>query len=204
MNLTPRVLNRSLSTFFGAILLAVGIHLLLVAGVADYATWWRGAASALGESAHGVLLATTLPGQQESWLWIVLALLLIVAILLMVWWISVQGRGRASAYVSAYFDDDPMPGRVEISDEAVEQALRAMLGRRADVVSLSVTLWENAPVPGLRIKVQPRTGVAPGELGAEIADAARAAQELMGSGGPVVIHLAGGARSRFARSERVQ
>lgn len=204
MNLTPRALNRSLSTLFGAILLASGIHLMLVAGVPRYATWWRGAVGRVGEDARQILLATTLPGQQESWLWIILAVLLIVVILLMVWWISVQGRGRTSDYVSAYFADDPTPGRVEISDAAFEQALRAMLGRRADVVSLNVSVWENTPVPGLRIKVQPRSCAAPGELGAEIAEAARATQELMGSGGPVVIYLAAGARSRFARPERVQ
>lgn len=204
MNLTPRGLNRVISTLFGAILFVAGAHLVLVATVPSYASWWRATALEIGAGANRALLATTLPGQKDSWLWIVLTVLLIAAILLMIWWISVQGRGRVNEYVSIYFADEPMPGRVEISGDAVEQALRATLGRRTDIVSLSVTLWEQAPVPGLRIKVQPRTGTAPGELGADIADAAKMTQELMGTDGPVVIYLAAGARSRFARSERVQ
>lgn len=204
MNLTPRTLNRVLSTLFGVLLLGTGVHLLLLAVSPGYAGWWHGAATEIGAGANRMLLAATLPGQKDSWLWIVLAMLLIAAILLMLWWISVQGRGRVSEYVSAYFDDDPVPGRVEITDGAVEQAIRAMLGQRTDIVSLSVTLWEHQPVPGMRIKAQPRKGAIPGELGADIAEAAREAQELLGVGGPVVIYLAAGARSRFARGERVQ
>ena len=204
MNQTPRLLNRILLVVFGVLFLAMGIQLVLVATMPEYARGWQGLAGALGEGFQQVLLSTTLPGQKNSWLWIIVAALLIVIILLMIWWISVQGRGRTNEYVSAYFDDQPMPGRVEISGEAVEQAIRAMLGRRADVVSISVGVWERTPVPGLKIKVQPRKGVAPGRLGREIVDAAQSTQELMGARGPVVVYLAAGARARFARSERVQ
>lgn len=204
MNQTPRLLNRILIGIFGVFLLALGIQLLLIATMPDYARGWQGQAETFGGDFQRLLLATTLSGQKDSWLWIIVAALLLVVILLMIWWISVQGRGRTNEYVSAYFDDEPMPGRVEISGEAVEQAIRAMLGHRADVVSISVSVWERVPVPGLKIKVQPRKGVEPGRLGREIIDAARATQELMGARGPVVVYLAAGARSRFARSERVQ
>ena len=189
---------------FGRFLLAVGTQLMLIAMVPEYALGWHGLADAVDGGARQILLATTLPGQKESWLWIIVSALLIAVILLMIWWISVQGRGRTNEYVSAYFDDQPMPGRVEISGEAVEQSIRAMLGHRADIVSINVSVWERAPVPGLKIKVQPRKGVEPGQLGREIVDAARATQDLMGARGPVVVYLAAGARSRFARSERVQ
>jgi len=204
VNQTPRLLNRILLGIFGVLLLALGIHLLLIATVPDYARGWRSLADVVYGGGRQILLATTLPGQKESWLWIIVSALLIVVILLMIWWISVQGRGRTNEYVSAYFDDEPMPGRVEISGEAVEQAIRAMLGRRVDVVSISVSVWERGPVPGLKIKVQPRKGVEPGRLGREIVEATRATQELMGARGPVVVYLAAGARARFARSDRVQ
>ena len=204
MNRTPRLLNRVLLAIFGVLLLALGIHLVLIALAPGYAGGWRAVAEGVYRGAEQVLLATTLPGQRESWLWIIVAALLIAIILLMIWWMSVQGRGRTNDYVSDYFDDEPMPGRVEISGEAVEQAIRALLGRRTDVVSLSVSVWERSPVPGLKIKVQPRKGVEPGRLGREIVDAAHAAQELLGADGPVVVYLAAGARSRIARSDRVQ
>ena len=204
MNQTPRLLNRIMIGIFGVFLLAVGSHLMLIATVPEYARGWHGLADAVDGGARRILLATTLPGQKESWLWIIVSALLIVVILLMIWWISVQGRGRTNEYVSDYFDDEPMPGRVEISGEAVEQAIRAVLGHRTDIISVHVSVWERDPVPGLKIKVQPRKGVEPGRLGRDIVDAAREAQELMGARGPVVVYLAAGARSRFARSERVQ
>ena len=204
MNRTPRLLNRVLLGIFGVLLLALGVHLVLIALAPGYAGGWRAVAGGVYRGAEQVLLATTLPGQRESWLWIIVAALLVALILLMIWWMSVQGRGRTNDYVSDYFDDEPMPGRVEISGEAVEQTIRALLGRRTDVVSLSVSVWELSPVPGLKIKVQPRKGVEPGRLGREVVDAAHAAQELLGAGGPVVVYLAAGARSRFARSDRVQ
>lgn len=128
-------------------LLAVGIHLLLIAMVREYARGWHGLADGVDIGARQVLLATTLPGQKESWLWIIVSALLIVVILLMIWWISVQGRGRTNEYVSDYFDDEPMPGRVEISGDAVEQAIRAMLGHRADIVSVHVSVWSGTPFP---------------------------------------------------------
>ena len=74
-------------------------------------------------------------------------------------------QGAHREYISAYFDDEPMPGRIEISGDAVEQAIRAILGRRTDIVSINVTVWEMEAGPGLRIKAQPRKGAVPGELG---------------------------------------
>lgn len=184
--------------------MVLGIHLILIATIVSYARWWRVFASDVGQSGQYILKSTTLTGQKDSWLWILIAVLLIVAILLMIWWIAVQGRGRVNEYVSTYDQDDAVPGRIEITDAAVEQALRVILGKRTDIVSLNLTLWENAGTPGIRVKVQPRSGAAPAELGAQIARAVRETQEVVGAAGPVVIHLAAGARTRFARSERVQ
>lgn len=203
MNRTPRLLNRILLAVAGLALLVCGAHLVLAALSPGYAAGWREVAADLGARANAVLAATTLPGQRESWLWILLAALLLCLILLVLWWIAVQGRGRGGDYVSAYFDDEPMPGRVEISQSAVEQALRHVLGRRNDVISIGVSVWELEPEAGLRIKVQPRKGTAPGPLGRDVARAARVVQQAMGVGGPVVVYLAVGTRSRFARVERV-
>jgi hypothetical protein len=203
MNRTPRLLNRILLAILGLALLACGAHLSLAAVAPDYAAGWRQAAAQLDARANEVLAATTLPGQSESWLWILIAGLLICLILLVLWWIAVQGSGRGGDYVSAYFDDEPLPGRVEISQHAVEQALRHVLGRRNDIISIGVSVWGLEPEAGLRIKVQPRKGTAPGPLGREVARAAQLVQQTMGTAGPVVVYLAVGTRSRFARVERV-
>lgn len=203
MNRTPRMLNRILLAVLGLALLACGAHLVLAALSPGYADGWRQVADQLGARTNEVLAATTLPGQRESWLWILISALLICFILLTLWWIAVQGSGRGGDYVSAYFDDDPLPGRVEISQNAVEQALRDVLGRRHDIISIGVSVWVLEPEAGLRIKVQPRKGTAPGPLGRDVARAARVVQQSMGVSGPVVVYLAVGTRSRFARVERV-
>lgn len=184
--------------------MAMGLHLILIATFASYARWWRAFASEVGKTSQHILKSTTLEGQKDSWLWILIAVLLIVVILLMIWWIAVQGRGRVNEYVSTYDSDDAVPGRIEITDGAIEQTLRVILGKRTDIVALNLTLWENAGTPGIRVRVQPRNGAAPAELGTQIAQAVRETQEIMGAAGPVVIHLAAGARTRFSRSERVQ
>lgn len=184
--------------------MAIGLHLILIVTIASYASWWRAFAGDVKQASEHILKSTTLVGQKDSWLWILISVLLIVVILLMIWWIAVQGRGRVNEYVSTYDSDDAVPGRIEITDAAVEQALRVVLGKRTDIVALNLTLWENAGTPGIRLRVQPRNGAAPAELGTQIARAVRETQEIMGAAGPVVIHLAAGARTRFSRSERVQ
>ena len=203
MNQTPRLLNRIVISLLGLVLLAGGLNALLVASSEGYARGWRNVASDLGAWFDAMLAETTLPGQKDSWLWIAVAALLICVILLMLWWITVQGRGRGGDYVSTFIPDGAMPGRVEISQSTVEQALRHFLGRRSDMVSINVSVWELAPEAGLRIKVQPRKGTAPGALGRDVARAARLAQNALGVGGPVLIYLVVGTRSRFSRSERV-
>ncbi len=203
MNRTPRLLNRIVISLLGLLLLAAGLNALLVAVSEGYARGWRNLAWGLGAWFDAMLAQTTLPGQRDSWLWIVVAALLICAILLMLWWVAVQGRGRGGDYVSRFIPDERMPGRVEISQSTVEQALRHFLGRRSDVVSINVSVWESEPEAGLRIKVQPRKGTAPGALGRDVARAARLAQDALGVGGPVLVCLVVGTRSRFAKSERV-
>lgn len=204
MNRTPRTLNRVLCFLAGILVMVVGTHLVLLTVVREYAIWWQDFSSRIGQWSMAALESATLSGQKSSWLWILIALVLIVVILLMVWWIAVQGKGRVSEYVNVYDEDDPLPGRIEITDLAVEQALRVVLGKRHDIVSMTATLWEGEQTPGLRIKVHPRKGVAPAALGVQLASVAREAQELLGASGPVVVHLAAGPRSRFARNERVQ
>lgn len=203
MNQTPRLLNRIILSVLGFVLLAGGVNMLLVSAVPGYSALWRRGATDVGAWFDRLLLDTTLPGQKDSWLWIVVTVLLICVILLMLWWIAVQGRGRGGDYVSMYVAEGPMPGRTEISQSAVEQALRHFLGRRSDVVSINVSVWNLEPEAGLRIKVQPRKGTAPGALGRDVARAARLVQGALGVSGPVVIYVAVGTRSRFARTERV-
>lgn len=203
MNQTPRAVNRTVLTILGLLLTAAGAHGLLLSAFRGYADRWRGLAARVGESSGALFEATTLTGQRDSWLWIMVAVAMIGLILLMAWWVAVQGKGKTGVFAREYHDDEAR-GVVEMVAAVPEQAIRAALAGRPDVVSVHVTTWEAEHDAGLRVKVQPRLGAAPGRIADDVSAAVAAVQAALGRGGPVLIHLAGGARTRMSRAERVR
>ena len=203
MNGTPRVLNRILVGIFGLLLLAVGLLLVLLAAVPAVAAWWQGWSSEAWTRVRTVSESTRIPGQSESWLWIVMVLLLIAVIVAMVAWLAQQGKGRSNILVT---EDDAgeVPGYVRIGGGVAEQALRAALAGRPDLAGATVATYDFRGRPGLRIRVQPRQGVAPHLLAAEVSALVEALDAVIGRQTPVLIHIGSGARSRFGRAERVR
>jgi hypothetical protein len=203
VNGTPRLLNRILIGILGAKLLAIGALLVLLATVPAVASWWRGWSAGAWGSARALFDSTRFPGQPESWLWTVLAVLLLVVIGVMVAWLAQQGKGRANLLVA---EDDAavVPGDVRIGGGVAEQALRAALADRPDLAGATVATYEFRGEPALRIRVQPRQGVAPHILAAEVSALVEALDAVIGRRTPVLIHLSSGARSRFSRAERVR
>ncbi|GER24125.1 hypothetical protein NCCP1664_26200 [Zafaria cholistanensis] len=203
MNQTPRGVNRTLLVLLGVLLCAAGGHLLLVSLGGSYALGWTRFASLAGGRFQSLLASTTLPGQPGSWLWIVAAVALVVLVLLMVWWMAVQGKGRTGTYAREYYDDGAR-GMVEIGAGVPEQAIRTALSERHDIVSVNVSVWDSPQgEAGLRIRVLPRQGAAPLRIAEDISALVVALDRALGRGGPVVIHLAAGARARMSRSDRV-
>ena len=203
MNQTPRRVNRVLLILLGVLLCATGVHLLLLSLGGSYALGWARFASVVGDHVASLLAATTLPGQRDSWLWIVVSVVLAALVLLMIWWIAVQGKGRTGTYAREYYDDGAR-GMVEVGAGVPEQALRDALAERHDIVSVSVSVWDSPQGDaGLRIRVLPRQGAAPLRIAEDIAALAVALERALGRGGPVVIHLAAGARARMSHADRV-
>ncbi|HSN34903.1 MAG TPA: hypothetical protein VLT34_01000, partial [Arthrobacter sp.] len=126
MNGTPRILNRILIGILGLKLLAIGILLILLAGVPAVGRWWQGWSAGVWSTWRDLFERTRFPGRAESWLWIVVVLVLLLVIAAMVAWAAQQGKGRASLLVS---EEDPgeVPGNVRIGSGVAEQALRAAL-----------------------------------------------------------------------------
>lgn len=203
MNQTPRAVNRVVLTILGLLLTAAGAHGLLLSVLPGYATGWRGLATRAGEAGGAVLTATTLSGQRDSWLWILVVVAMIALMLLMVWWVAVQGKGKTGIFARDYHDDDAR-GIVEIASSVPEEAIRAALADRPDVVSVHVTTWEAPHDAGLRVKVQPRQGAAPSRIADDVSAVVSGMEAALGRGGPVVIHVAAGARTRMSRAERVR
>lgn len=203
MNGTPRLLNRILIGILGAKLLAIGVLLVLLATVPAVGSWWQGWSAGAWANARVLFDRTRFPGQPESWLWIVLAVLLLAVIGVMVAWLAQQGSGRANLLV-AEDDTAEVPGDVRIGGAVAEQALRAALADRPDLAGATVATYEFKGEPALRIRVQPRQGVAPHILAAEVSALVEALDAVIGRRTPVLIHLSSGARSRFGRAERVR
>ena len=203
MNGTHRTLNRILIGVLGFKLLAIGILLILLASVPAVAAWWQGWSAGVWNIWRDLFERTRFPGRAESWLWIVAVLVLLLVIGAMVAWVAQQGKGRANFLVT---EEDPgeVPGNVRIGSGVAEQALRAALADRPDLAGVSVATYEFRGEPALRIRIQPRHGVAPHRLAAEVSALVEALDVVLGKRTLVLIHIASGARSRFGRAERVR
>ncbi len=203
MNNTPRLLNRILIGILGLKLLAIGVLLMLLAAVPAVGTWWRSWAGGAWSMWRDLFERTRFPGRQESWLWLVITLLLAVVIGAMVAWAAQQGKGRGDLLV---YEQDPgeVPGDIRIGRGVAEQALRGALADRPDLAGATVATYEIRGTPALKVRVQPRQGVAPHILAAEVSALVEALDAVVGQRTPVLIHIASGARSRFRRAERVR
>lgn len=203
MNGTPRILNRILIGILGAKLLAIGILLIVLATVPAAGVWWNTWAGGVWSLWQDLFERTRVPGRPESWLWIVVVLMLLLVVGAMVAWVAQQGKGRTSLLVS---EEDPggVPGTVRIGSGVAEQAIRAALADRPDLAGTTVAAYTFRGEPALKIKIQPRQGVAPHRLAEEVSLLVEALDVALGKRTPVLIHLASGARSRFGRVERVR
>lgn len=203
MNSTPTLLNRILLTLLGLALLVVGAFLILLATVPAAAEGWQAWSARAWSGINGAFNATRPPGRSESWLWIVVAIALLLLIGLMVAWIAQQGKGRTSLLAVEY-DPGEVPGDVRIGGGVAEQALKQALANRPDLAAVTVATYDVQGTPALRVRVLPRQGVAPHLLALELDALLAALETVVGKELPVLIHIASGARTRFSRAERVR
>lgn len=203
MNSTPSLLNRILLTVLGLKLLAIGVLLVLLATVPAVAAWWRAWSPGVWEGINQAFNSTRFPGRPESWLWIVVALVLLLLIGLMAAWIAQQGKGRSNL-LAAEYDPGEVPGDVRIGGGVAEQALKHALAGRPDLAGATVTTYDVKGSPALKVRLLPRQGVAPHLLADEVQGLLAALEAVVGKDIPVLIHIGAGARTRFGRAERVR
>jgi hypothetical protein len=203
VNSTPSLLNRILLTVLGLMLLAIGVLLVLLATVPAVASWWQSWSPGIWDGANQAFNATRFPGRPEGWLWIVVALALLLLIGLMVAWIAQQGKGRSNL-LAAEYDPGEVPGDVRIGGGVAEQALKHALAGRPDLAGASVITYDVKGAPALKVRLLPRQGVAPHLLADEVQGLVSALEAVVGKEIPVLIHIGAGARTRFGRAERVR
>lgn len=206
MNGTPRGFNRFMLGLIGLILLAVGAFILLLGASAAFASWWQGYSQDQLVQWQKLAANTRLGPGYGTWIWLIVAAVLLLVIILMVSWIANQGQGRSTVL----FDErtnafkESGPGKVVLSNSVAEQTLRAALLERGDLTSVSVTSFDFQGSTSLRVRVLPRPGVAPHHLAAEIVELVQALENLLGFETPVLVSIGSGARSRFTKPERVR
>lgn len=203
MNGTPRTLNRLLLGIVGLILLAIGTLALALALVPAAGPWWHGVSGTIQSQLGNLFEQTTLDGQRDSWLWIVLAILTVLLIVAMVAWVANQGKGRTSDFAGD-FGTEREGGRVLINGSVAEQALKAALAERTDLVNASVATFGMKGQASLRVRLHPRPGVAPYLVAEEVTELVRALDAVVGLSTPVLISMGAGARTKFVRAERVR
>lgn len=203
MNSTPTLLNRILVAVLGLMLLAVGALLMLLAAVPAVASWWHSWSAGVWSGVNQAFNATRFPGRTESWLWILVALALVVLIGLMVAWVAQQGKGRTNLLAMEY-DPGDVPGDVRIGGGVAEQALKQALANRPDLAGATITTYDVKGTPALKVRLLPRQGVAPHLLADEVYGLVSALETVVGKNIPVLIHIGAGARTRFSRAERVR
>ncbi len=178
---------------------------MAIAAVPAVATLWQNWAGAASDSLRAVAARTTLASTGTSGIWIGVAVACVVLIILMVLWVAAQGKGRANVLAhGSEKDDGGAPGLVTISGAVAEQALKSALSARTDLVGATVATYEMDGVPGLRVRVLPRQGVAPDEVARDIADLVEGLDAVLGRSTAVLVSIGAGARTRFTRAERVR
>lgn len=203
MNRTPRTLNRILLGLIGLILIGIGGGLLWLTLDSGAAGRWQRFAPEMLERIRAFGADTTLPGQSQSWVWVLLVFCMLAAIVLLVLWAAAQGRGRTGTLVSEY-DDDGAPGRVAVSGAVAEQALRAALQEDPAVAAAAVSTYDVRGSSALRIRINPRQGAAPHLIAADATRLVEALDAALGREPAVLISIDAGRRLRFNREDRVR
>lgn len=211
MNGTPRALNRLLILVFGLVLLALGVLMLLLAAVPAVGEWWTEWAPSASLGAGRAFGSTLIPGTRVSWLWLLAMALLVLVILGMIGWMALQGTGRRDLIAwSNPTAEHGLPetgeaaGRVAIAASTADQALRAALASRKDLLGTSVAAVEFQGKVALRVRVVARQGADPLSVSKDVERLVAAMDLVLGHECPVLLHIASGPRARFSRAERVR
>ncbi len=205
MNGTPRALNRLLLALLGLIFLGSGVLLILLASIPVVGRWWQDWAKPATDQLSALAARTIVSGRSNSWIWIVVSLVLVALIIAMVAWMANQGKGRSNILADEYGDaeDDGAAGRVVISGAVAEQALKKALAERTDLLAATVSTYEVRGQPALRVHVFPRQGVSPHKVAAEVSALVRALDLVVGRQIPVLLSIGSGTRTRFTKADRV-
>lgn len=198
MNQTPRAWNRLLIGIAGLIFLVLGAGVIAVLSVPVLKDYFNQGYEQATTFLSDLFTRTTLEGQRDSWLWIAIAAALLIIVIVMIVWIASQGKGRTGTLHDGE-EEGSFPGQVRVSASVAEQLLKQAISGRTEVANVSTSTWIFKKTPCLKVRVTPRAGVSPAELGSDVTDLVRNLDAELGIKVPVLISMASGARARMGQ-----
>jgi len=199
MTTTNRALNRAVLGVLGLALIIAGA-LTAAAGLsAGVASDWTRIGTQAWAWAQQQLGAARIPNTSTSWWTVAVLGALLAAAALLVGWILSQGGGRTNQ-VGRHEEPD---GTTTVESGLAAQAIKDALSGNEQVLFTAVQTWRIRGADGLKISVQARKGASPRDITLTIAELVAGLDALFGEQVPVLIRIKAGARTRFARTERV-
>ncbi|MFB2600238.1 hypothetical protein ACEXQE_20805 [Herbiconiux sp. P17] len=201
MNDTNRVLNRLLILACGVLLLVVGGGAAAAVLVPAVREGWADASGGVMRQVSTWLQQTPLGDTGVSWVLPAVLVLLVVAVILLVVFITRQGRGHTGNAVTERTSEH---GTSIIDSAVAEHALQDALAGRAEFVASRVSTYRVRRTPVLKVSVTCRRGVSPKAAATIVEDRLHALDELLGRELPALIQVSGGFRARVTRTTRLQ
>lgn len=202
MSKTHRGLNRALLLIASIILLAAGAAIILAGSWSVAKQQWLdwGAQGKNFVSQQLVATRIHLGDWQVSWLWFALLAVVLLALILLICWISSQGGGRTSLLSQ----QESQQGTVTLRDNIAQSAIKDALAKDPRVLSTSVSAWQLKKQPGLKVSIQARKGSSPRQLADTVEDLVVGLDRLLGQELPILISINAGARSGWSHQHRVR
>jgi hypothetical protein len=199
MTTTNRALNRAVLGVLGVALIIAGALTAAAGFSADVANDWTRIGTQAWAWTQQQLGSARIPNTSTSWWTVAVFGVLLVAAFLLVCWIMSQGGGRTN-HVGRHEESD---GTTTVESGLAAQAIKDALSGNEQVLSTAVQAWRIRGTDGLKISVQARKGASPRDVTLTIAELVAGLDALLGEQVPVLIRIKAGARTRFARTERV-
>ncbi|GGF10209.1 hypothetical protein [Subtercola lobariae] len=201
MNTTNRGANRLVIIVAGVIVLALGAVAIALALPTVIRAQWRDGSNQATRTIVDWLQQTPLSGPGTSWLWLIGLAALVVLLVLLLVFISRQGKGHTSTLATP----PPTENGLTVVDSSVAVGLlNDALADRPEFVSSSVSTYLVKKRPVLKIAVTCRRGVSPHEVATMVSTQLGALDALLGIRIPAFVQISGGFRARVSRATRLQ
>ncbi|QNE14585.1 hypothetical protein [Pseudarthrobacter sp. NBSH8] len=200
MNSTNRGLNRFLLAILGIVVLAAGVLTGWAGAAPELARQWTRIGQHTLAWTRQQLRAAPIPGTDTSW-WTAASLLAVVlALVLLVFWIRSQGGGHIRRIGN---HEDAGRGATAVDVSYAAEAITDATAGNDQILSTTVTAWRLKGADALKINVQARRGASPADIESAMEVVIAGLDTILGEQVPVLVHIGSGPRSRFAGPELV-